>query len=306
MISTFTHKIKNPTTTFWILIGWSVFGFFTNLDYTDQWGCSIVDESIFSELNIFYSGLSLLLLLVGFLIPFRQIRYLILIGELIFWIYKLMIIKGGYSVGFGGVPSLSVLIFDIVALTLRLLLIKQIFALKFNSLYLLIPTFIIISVKINFFQTQQKIVDEFEDYPKEIERMKNQLIGTWTGISRSEITIVDTVKYQSLFNYKEDKKVEQFDTITISIDSNILQIEGIEKFNNESYLIQFMTISDLNLWNVLPDSLDGDLDLMEGLGTDLKVNAGIQNAGLQIYKLTEDTMICSLDYKYEITLLRKN
>lgn len=117
-----------------------------------------------------------------------------------------MIIKGGYSVGFGGVPSLNVLIFDIIALTLRLILIKQIFALKFNSFYLLIPAFIIISVKINFFPTQQKIVDEFEDYPKEIERMKNQLIGTWTGISRSEITIVDTVKYQSLFNYEEDKK----------------------------------------------------------------------------------------------------
>lgn len=172
MISTFTHKIKNPTTTFWILIGWSVFGFFTNLDYTDQWGCSIVDESIFSELNIFYSGLSLFLLLVGFLIPFRQIRYIILIGELIFWIYKLMIIKGGYSVGFGGVPSLSVLMFDMVALTLRLFLIKQIIGFKFNSFYLLIPAFVIISVKNNYFPTQQKIVDEFEDYPKEIERME--------------------------------------------------------------------------------------------------------------------------------------
>lgn len=69
----------------------------------------------------------------------------------------------------------------------------------------------------------------------------------------------------------------------MSIDSNILQIEGIEKFNNESYLIQFMTISDLNLWNVLPDSLDGDLDLMEGLGTDLKVNAGIQKMQVSKY-----------------------
>jgi hypothetical protein len=216
-----------------------------------------------------------------------------------------MTIKGGYAVGFGGVPSVSVLAFDIIALTLRLLLIKQIVPFKFNSIYLLIPAFISLSIKTNFFPTQQSIITEFEEYPKELEKKKTQLNGIWTGISKTEITITDTVNYDTLLFNLAEKNIIQIDTVIINIDSNYLKVEGIEKFRDESYLVQFMTISDVNLWNVLPDSITGDIDLMENLGTNLKINTGIKNTNLQIWKLSKDTMICNLDYKYEMTLKRK-
>ena len=299
------QELARPKTTFWLLIGWTIFGFLTNLDFTEQWGCIISHEPIFSKPNILYSGLALLVLSIGFFVPFRQVRYVVLIGELFFWTFKLMTIKGGYAVGFGGVPSVSVLSFDIIALTLRLLLIKQIVPFKFNSIYLLIPAFITLSIKTNFFPTQQSIITEFEEYPKELEKKKTQLNGIWTGISKTEITITDTVKYDTLLFNLVEKNVVQFDTVIISIDSNYLRVEGIEKFRDESYLVQFMTISDVNLWNVLPDSITGDIDLMENLGTNLKINTGIQNTNLQIWKLSKDTMICNLDYKYEMTLKRK-
>ena len=71
--------------------------------------------------------------------------------ELLFWLYKLFLIKGGYVVGFGGIPSSDVVLFDMMALFLRILLIKQLFKIPINALFVFIISFIIMAIKIKIF-----------------------------------------------------------------------------------------------------------------------------------------------------------
>jgi len=286
------------------LVAWTVFGFLTNNDYTQQWGCIISSEPILSEQNIFYSSVALALLTLGYFIRFRQIGTLILIAELLFWLHKLFIVKGGYAVGLGAVPSLSVLSFDAIALTLRLILIKQLVGFKFRSHYVSAVAVIVIAVKINAFPTQQGIIDEFEKYPEELEERKVQITGTWKGTTKTRKTKTDTISFGSISFNQEGGTFEVIDTIVVSIDNNLVRIDGIEDFENERYLIQFMTLSDANLWNVLPDSVVGDKELMDEMDTDLNINTGVQNENLSIWKLTSDTLICSINYRIDMTLIR--
>jgi hypothetical protein len=64
-----------------------------------------------------------------------------------------------------------------------------------------------------------------------------------------------------------------------------------------------MSLLDANLWYILPDSLEGDLNLMKDINTELIINIGTQNAQLYIWSLTKDSMVCNLD-KYKMTLVR--
>jgi len=144
-------KLTNPTTIYILLITWTVFGFIATLDYTQQWGCISSHEPVFSIENIIYSGTALGLLSFGALIPKRQIGIVILVVELLFWLYKLFLVKGGYAVGFGGMPSINVLGFDTIALTLRLVLLKQVSRLPMRTIWILILVFFIMVIKVLFF-----------------------------------------------------------------------------------------------------------------------------------------------------------
>jgi hypothetical protein len=88
------------------------------------------------------------LISIGFFLPNRK-GVVVLYVELLYWIFKLMVIKGGYAVGIGGVPDSDVLLFDSVALTLRLLLIhsKQNIGLT-RKIYLLPISFLIMTLKL--------------------------------------------------------------------------------------------------------------------------------------------------------------
>jgi hypothetical protein len=145
-------RLTNSTTTYSILISWTFIGFLFNLDYTLNWGCIIFSETIFTTENIMYSGIALSLLSIGHFIPSRKIGVLVLTAELLFWIYKLFLVKGGYAVGFGGIPAIDVLAFDTIALTLRLTLIKKISKTPFRTMLVLIPVLIIMFIKLQFFR----------------------------------------------------------------------------------------------------------------------------------------------------------
>lgn len=132
---------------FSILIAWTILGFFTRKDFTTQWGCIAWAEPVFAIDNIAYSLTSLTLLTLGFIITNRSGSLTILRIELLFWIFKLFVLKGGYAHGYGGTPMISVLGFDAIALTLRLLLIRKTKETKSNALYVLIPAFIIILLR---------------------------------------------------------------------------------------------------------------------------------------------------------------
>ncbi len=143
--------INQTKTTLIVLVVWIVFGFFTQLDYNQDWGCIGGSGYIFSNSNMLYSGIALTFVNIGFLAQNKHIKIIVLAVELLFWLYKLFLIKGGYVVGFGGIPSSDVVLFDMMALFLRILLIKQLFKIPINALFVLIISFIIMAIKIKFF-----------------------------------------------------------------------------------------------------------------------------------------------------------
>ena len=86
--------IKKPQITYLLLVIWTFLGFFTTVDFTQDYGCIRGITPILSIDNVFYSGFALLFLSVGYFLP-KNIGVIVLLGELLFWLYKLFLIKGG-------------------------------------------------------------------------------------------------------------------------------------------------------------------------------------------------------------------
>jgi hypothetical protein len=145
-----TDFLSNPTTIYSALILWTLFGFVFVLDNSMAWGCLGGPEVALSSENIIYSGLSVLFITIGFFSS-DKMGLLILFGELIYWTIKLTTAKGGYTVGIGGTPDENILMFDSVAVTLRLLLIQT----RYNfgltrKIYLLPISFLFMTLKLLF------------------------------------------------------------------------------------------------------------------------------------------------------------
>jgi hypothetical protein len=143
--------LSKSTTIFTALILWTLFGFIFVLDNSMAWGCLIGIDETFSFENIIYSGLSVLFITIGFFSPDRK-GLIILLGELLYWTIKLMTAKGGYAIGLGGTPDEVIVMFDSVALTLRLLLIQsRIDFVLTKKVYMMVTvSFIIMTLKMLF------------------------------------------------------------------------------------------------------------------------------------------------------------
>jgi hypothetical protein len=87
-------------------------------------GCTGGPGEMLSSGNIIYSGISVVFITLGFFLSDKRGPAVLLL-ELAYWIIKITTIKGGYAIGFGGMPDENVLMFDSVALILRLLLIQN-------------------------------------------------------------------------------------------------------------------------------------------------------------------------------------
>jgi hypothetical protein len=159
---------SRPTMIYSALLGWTLFGFFFGLDNTMAWGCMggendalslgyVIlkdvpgEDIIYIDFNnVAYSGLSVLLITLGSFLPGRN-GVIVLYAELLYWLFKLTIIKGGYVVGIAANPDTDVVLFDSVALTLRFLLIqsRQSFGLA-RKIYLIPIAFLIMTLKVLF------------------------------------------------------------------------------------------------------------------------------------------------------------
>lgn len=162
---------SNSTIIYMALLLWTIYGFFFFLDNSMAWGCMGAENDVLSLghtivnlpgqtsetdiiyvdfNNVAYSGLSILLISVSLFLNARN-GVIVLYSELLYWLFKLMIIKGGYVVGISGGPDPSVVLFDSVALVLRLLLIHSLqnFGLA-KKIYTVPLSFMIMTLKILF------------------------------------------------------------------------------------------------------------------------------------------------------------
>lgn len=135
-----------------LLLAWILFGFLFGLDYTVDTGCIPIYEPRFGLKSILFTSISCVLIIASIFIKKRNLTTVLLLIELVSWVAKLLFIKGGYAIGFGGDPSFMIVLYDLLAVFFRLLLLRSILDVKITILTLIIGlSILVIAVKILFF-----------------------------------------------------------------------------------------------------------------------------------------------------------
>ena len=144
----------NEKNSFLFLLGWITLGFIAKLDYSDAWGCIIIIKPILEPRNILFSIISFGLIFLAFNTKNQKLKKILSFTELIYWITKLVIFKGGYAVGFGGIPDITIVFYDLVSILLRFFLIFQIIKVdRFKFLKIALLSLLVLGIKIEVFAT---------------------------------------------------------------------------------------------------------------------------------------------------------
>ncbi len=220
-ISKYKHfgNILNRNNLFMFLLVWIIFGFVEGLDYSERFGCIVESEPIFEINNVLSSGISFLLILWAFLTKNHKLKKVLFITELVYWILKLMIFKGGYVVGFGGIPDDVILFFDLISILVRLYILNKI--IKFDLVKIEYIALLLIGIKIIFFY-----IPIYDMYLNKIEikktkKVRKEIIGEWIG----KISLV------------EDNEIKFVKIRNVKIDSANIKIDSIEGWNKQYELI---------------------------------------------------------------------
>jgi hypothetical protein len=134
--------------TYFLLLSWSILGFLLRLDFTENFGCIVYHEPIFAFNNVIFSAIAAGLFSLGFYVKSKRLGVALLFIELLIWLYKLFLIKGGYAVGYGGIPSSAVVTFDFIAITLRISLLKQLIAPKLKFYWVFLLAFVVMATRL--------------------------------------------------------------------------------------------------------------------------------------------------------------
>jgi hypothetical protein len=166
------------------LTGLIIIGFFFRLDYSDRFGCFIFDEPIFELKNVLFSAISTILILLSFFSKKRTIKITFISLELLFWIAKLFLFKGGYIVGYMAAADPLISFYDTAALALRVSIIISLLNVNIKQIYILIFTIIttisIMSIKIHIFPLHHSFYVQMRKSELESENTKNFLMkGEW-------------------------------------------------------------------------------------------------------------------------------
>ena len=212
----------NEKNGFKFLLGWLILGFFLRLDYSDNWGCVVGLEPFWESRNILFSAISIGLIYWAFKTENQNLKKILCLTELVYWISKLMIFKGGYVVGFGGGSDPVIVFYDLVAAHLRLYIISQIInvqRLKFFKIA--IVALIIMGIKIEMFSTPPFMVYKENQAIERAKEIRKEIIGEWKG------------NYQKL----EYEEILKSDEVKIRIDSDSIFITDVEGLESEYKLI---------------------------------------------------------------------
>jgi hypothetical protein len=193
----------------YLLLLWSVLGFFTNLDYSQQCGDIIFSTPILKIYQIFYSTISILLLSACLI--FVNARRTLLIIETLYWIFKLILLKSGYNTGWG--IDLFIFSYDFIGLLLRVCTISLLFNKIKIGIYL-IPVFSagIILVKSFLFDCQNDFVSNKVINSVLSQRLIPKFKGEWVGTASWKIGVIKTTPD---FEFQDTTKVSEDELIRL-------------------------------------------------------------------------------------------
>ncbi len=104
-----------------LAIGWTIIGFLFQLDLTQRSGCIIFPETFLTPYRISFLVISITFLGICLLSRNENVRQKLVVSEFGIWLAILILLKGGYAVGYGGIPDVKVMGYDYAALFIRVL-----------------------------------------------------------------------------------------------------------------------------------------------------------------------------------------
>lgn len=136
--------MQNHKIVFIALLLWLLMGFVLGLDYTSytfvrgidtvRYGISVDNLTFVYQLLFFL--VSVALIFVAVRTDSEKSAKLFIITELVIWLIRLMLLKDGYMVGIAGKPDEEIVLYDFVALLLRLLLLLSLFRIGYKAVSL--------------------------------------------------------------------------------------------------------------------------------------------------------------------------
>ena len=288
-----------------ILLIWIILGFFTRLDFSRLMGDIVYGEKIFDSNNIGFSSISFLLILTSRLLKNGRGKITIILLEFLFWSFRYFYYKGGYAMGLGAsYPNDLIVLYDFIALLLRLKLIYDLKPIKFLQKWrIFVIVILFITVKIFLFPFPNDMFWVTKRIQQEIEITKSAIIGDWSGIVSYDSSWYDTLAVYSLD--------------TIPDDLNIFLLTGADRTHTDSthtYALKEMkqSFSDSAKISIIHDlitsfkSPDCRMDYWASEFGGLKLNNSTEYGTFRIWKLDQDSLIITIsegfgkDYKYKL------
>lgn len=246
------RPLRSQKVLFGFLILWTLFGFFTQQDFTERCGCLIHSRGVFSLDYVIFSAISLILFVLGFIVKNKTAQISLLCLELAYWTFKLFALKSGYQ---GGLGILIFKYYDFFGLLGRLLLLNSLFENKFKEHLLAILAGLLIIVKMFGIPCNDNFI--YRDYlnPYYNQLMFKRLNGNWTG---TMIYPKDTTLHKPFDSADISNLISLIDTVTYR-DSTVLKKEkGVYFYFKDSNLSIYRTLPELDgnysLYYSQPDS----------------------------------------------------
>lgn len=260
----------NKNNGFKFLLGWIVFGFVARLDYSDNWGCVIGLEPILETKNILFSIISFALIFWAFKTENIKMKKILLGLELVYWITKLIVFKGGYVVGFRGIPDITIVFYDLVAIIGRLFILSQILKVnQFKFTKIIIMALLVLGIKISIFATPVSMIYKERKAFEAAKEVRKELVGKWNG---------KVMKF-------DDGEIKFKGQVNIRIDSTNIYMDSIDGLARKYKLI--LEYPDYGL---------------------LSETGEFHDYGLSIQKRSKDSLVMIIDdifIRYEFRLKKK-
>lgn len=124
--------LKSPRGMLSLLAAFPLIGFVMHWEYNIQSGCLVAYHPVFQFENILWSGIPLLVYATLLRFPKPRLILWLTLPETLLWIFKVLFISQGYSVGFGGVADPFMMAYIAVVLSLRLWLLRYALGLRWK------------------------------------------------------------------------------------------------------------------------------------------------------------------------------
>lgn len=304
-LRTIDNKFRDFKFTNSILLIWIAIGFITRFDFSQMFGCVIYGEKILDYNNIGFASISFTLVLIARLAKRKKTKSTLLTIEMIIWLFRLFYYKGGYATGFtGNYPLDLIVLYDTIALLLRLRLIDNIKRIRFLRkwrVYLIV--IFLVSVKIFVFPVPHDLFWETKRIQNKTNFTKSMLIGDWTGSIQ-----YDSSWYDTLAVYRLD---------TLPDDFNVFQSTGAYIAHSDSSFKYALKENKRTIYDLAKVSIDSTM-IISTEGIDFQIDFQYYNWGhlilydtlhfgrFTIYSLNNDSLIFTItegfsnDYKYKL------